>query len=374
MTNTQGCIRGAIVDRFCLNQLQSSRETWHIVIDLLGDRLPFRPGDSVGIWPKNSSLSVRELLEYFHRTAESPITDPVTGVSLPLVTWLTEVVDLNRVSSKLINLLIQTASSQDDRHLLATALSSGETFASFDVLSLLKTFVSHGVDLSHIVSGFFPILPRLYSISSGPSARDRQIELTVARVVHRYQDVCRPGLCSHYLIDEAPLHVPALTLFHQSTKHFIFPAADQTPLIMVGSGTGIAPFRAFMQEVELGAVPPPSCWLFFGEKRSSTDFFYEEFWGAHVAAGHLRMDLAFSQDQEHKIYVQHRMWEKRQELWKWMNNGATIMVCGNAKSMAKDVDACLAKIASSEGGLHEDESLRFLRSLRHQGRYLRDVY
>jgi sulfite reductase (NADPH) flavoprotein alpha-component len=143
---------------------------------------------------------------------------------------------------------------------------------------------------------------------------------------------------------------------------------------MVGSGTGIAPFRAFMQEVELGALRPPECWLFFGERKRTTDFFYEEFWTTQVSAGRLRLDLAFSQDQEHKIYVQHRMWERKKELWHWLEKGAMVFVCGNAKTMAKDVDACLANIATAEGNLSSEEAFRFLRDLRHKKRYLRDVY
>jgi sulfite reductase (NADPH) flavoprotein alpha-component len=363
-----------IVDRFCLNKHPSVQETWHIIIDIRNDRFPFRPGDSIGIWPKNTASSVQEMLSYFHLSPSSTILDPKKGSSHSIGQWLTQVVDLNRVSEKLITSLMQCASSHDDRHSLDQARASGETFEQYDVPSLLNRFVPHGVSLTDIAGAFLPIIPRLYSISSGPSVHGSRVELTVARVVRRFDTVVRHGLCSHFLIEEAPLHVPCLSLFHQPTKHFVFPTAAERPLVMVGAGTGIAPFRAFMQEVECGAVAEPKCWLFFGEKRSQADFFYEEFWNSHVAAGRLRLDLAFSRDQEQKLYVQHRMWENRRELWEWIDNGATIMVCGNAKSMAKDVDSCLAQIASTQGGLSEEESLRFLRQLHSHGRYLRDVY
>ena len=143
---------------------------------------------------------------------------------------------------------------------------------------------------------------------------------------------------------------------------------------MIGSGTGIAPFRSFMQEVELGAATPSASWLFFGGRKRSSDFLYEEFWTTHVESGRLRLDMAFSQDQEHKIYVQHRMWEQKSDIWQWINNGAVLLVCGDAKTMAKDVDGCLGRIIASEGSLSEEAALSRLRALHREKRYLRDVY
>ena len=366
-------IKGAIVDRYCLNKPGSSRETWHIVIDITGSHVPFRPGDSIGIWPKNPKLCVKELLSYFHLSSATAITDPRTKQSFPLSTYLEEVVDLNRASEHLVGLLREAATSNEDRHGICSALARNENFEGYDVLNLLQTFVPHGVSFYDIASGFLPITPRLYSISSGPTSSANRIDLTVARVHYECNGRPRIGLCSNYLVS-SPLGDASLRLFHQPSKHFAFPATSETPLVMVGSGTGVAPFRAFMQEVEVGAITAPPCWLFFGERKSTTDFFYEEFWNAQVSAGRLRLDLAFSQDQEHKVYVQHRMWERRAELWQWLDEGASILVCGNAKAMAKDVDACLANIAAAEGNLKHEAALRFLRDLRHQGRYLRDVY
>ena len=143
---------------------------------------------------------------------------------------------------------------------------------------------------------------------------------------------------------------------------------------MVGAGTGIAPFRSFMQECEARGEMPSRCWLFFREQRRDSDFFYEEFWKSHVEARSLYLSLAFSRDQEEKIYVQHRMWEERKKLWSWLQDGAAILVCGNAKKMAKDVDVTLVEIACMEGRMTKKQALQWIRDLHHQKRYLRDVY
>jgi sulfite reductase (NADPH) flavoprotein alpha-component len=367
-------VRGTIIDRFCLSKPGALKEIWHLVIEIVGSHLPFSPGDSVGIWPRNATAAVQEALHYFHLTPTSPVALSESGSVLPASTYFAEKVDLNSVPASFVQLCAGAAFSEEDRRTLASLHASGETFQGYDIPQFVQTFVPHGTDFDLVRQGLLPIRPRLYSISSGPSQGRHRIELTVARVAYVYDGRPRHGICSHYLTQEAPLHIPALTLFHQPSRHFSFPSDPKIPLIMVGSGTGVAPFRSFMQEVEQGVVEPSACWLFFGGRKRKLDFLYEEFWNAHVQAGRLRLDLAFSQDQGHKIYVQHRMWEQRKDLWQWLCDGATLLVCGDAKTMAKDVDACVAKIVSEEGALHEGEALRFLRSLRHERRYLRDVY
>ena len=373
MCNPENCIEGSVVDRYCLNKPGSSRETWHVVIQTAEKHLPFRPGDSIGIWPKNPEANVAKLLAYFRLDPLSTTTDPRTKQAVPVSTFLSERVDLNRLSPRLVALLCQTAYSHEDRQRISAALAAQECLEGYDVASFLLAYAPSGCSFHEIAERLLPMAPRLYSISSGPTQSPNRIDLTVARVHYECNGFFRLGLCSNYLLS-CPLHIRSLRLFHQPSKNFVFPREADRPLVMVGAGTGIAPFRAFMQEVDAGAVGLRPCWLFFGERKSATDFFYEEFWKTQVSAGRLRMDLAFSQDQEHKIYVQHRMWERRAELWQWINDGASVLVCGNAKTMAKDVDACLANIAASEGNFSAEESLRFLRDLRHQGRYLRDVY
>lgn len=368
MTSLPVC--GTIIDRFCLSKPGALKEIWHLVIEIAGSHLPFKPGDSVGIWPHNAQAAVQEVLHYFHLVP----TAPIHGSALPASSYLTHKVDLNVVSTSFVQRCTDAAFSEEDRRTLTNLHTSGETFQGFDIPQFIQTFVPHGMDFDAVHQALLPIRPRLYSISSGPSSGRDRIELTVARVAYVSDGRICHGLCSHYLTQEAPLRLPVLTLFHQPSRHFSFPSDPKTPLIMVGSGTGIAPFRSFMQEVENGVVEPSACWLFFGGRKRAFDFLYEEFWNAHVQAGRLRLDLAFSQDQAHKIYVQHRMWEQRKDFWQWLCEGASLLVCGDAKTMAKDVDACLAKIVSEQSACPEDEALRFIHTLRHQKRYLRDVY
>jgi sulfite reductase (NADPH) flavoprotein alpha-component len=200
------------------------------------------------------------------------------------------------------------------------------------------------------------------------------VHLTVARVQYQVSGKERRGVCSHFLCDQMDVENQKVGVYLQSTRDFRLPPSAEIPIIMIGPGTGVAPFRAFMQERMKKCVSYDKNWLFFGERHSKTDFFYEDFWKELVTARVLRLDLAFSRDQEEKIYVQNRMWEKKEDFWKWLENGAVIYVCGNASHMAKDVDAMLHAIVESEGKMPSDKAREFVKKLRHDKRYIRDVY
>lgn len=352
-------VHGALVDRYCLTKPGSSKQTWHVEIEFSGSRLQFRPGDSLGVLPKNPWRAVEALLDYFRISSETPFCDPRTGCTVPVAQWLRCGVEINRVSEK-----------------MAAHFGCGDRadYDGYDVLSFLQVFGSADVSFTDIAHLFVPMRPRLYSIASGPSMNGHRVDLTVTQVHFEVNGRSCYGVCSRYLTQEAPLGIPEMELFLQPTSHFIFPEDARTPVVMIGPGTGVAPFRAFLQEMEAGSVPKLPCWLFFGERHRATDFLYEDFWSKHVALGHLRLDVAFSRDQEQKCYVHHRMWEHRSELWQWLANSARIYVCGDATHMARDVDRCLINIASDQGGLSEMDALHFTRKLRAEGRYLRDIY
>jgi sulfite reductase (NADPH) flavoprotein alpha-component len=240
-------------------------------------------------------------------------------------------------------------------------------------LRLLSHFFPSGIQPSCFLSYLRPLLPRLYSISSGPSFDPAHLELTVAKACIGIGGALYSGVCSGYLIDEVPLGSTCLKMSYQPSKSFtLLPHSSNT--IFIATGTGVAPFRSLMQEYELIGAPLSKYWLFFGGRKRESDFFYEEFWNQHIERGYLKMTLAFSQDQEHKIYVQHRMWEERHALWEWIDNGASLCVCGNARTMAKDVEVCLQDIAKAIGGKTESQAADFLRDLRRAGRYRKDVY
>ena len=178
------------------------------------------------------------------------------------------------------------------------------------------------------------------------------------------------GVCSHYLCYRAPLNEPVIPVFVQPSRHFTLPEAScERPIIMIGPGTGVAPFRAFMQQ--------RTCtrnWLFFGERNQTCDFYYRTFWEEHISKGHLRLDSAFSRDQAEKIYVQHRLLERKKEVWQWIQEGAYLFVCGDASKMAKDVDQALQHIAQEEGKLDPLAARAYFKEMRKEKRYLRDVY
>lgn len=215
--------------------------------------------------------------------------------------------------------------------------------------------------------------PRLYSISSSPLAHPSEVRLTVS-VVRYTNDLGRnrKGVCSTYLADcadDGPVQV-----FVQRSPHFRPPADPATPMIMVGPGTGVAPFIGFLEDRRARGHTGPN-WLFFGEQRQATDFYYRQELEAYQASGHLdRLDLAFSRDQRNKIYVQDRMREHGPRLWQWLQNGAHFYVCGDAARMAKDVDQALAGIVATHGGMENDEAAAYVRRLAADKRYVRDVY
>ena len=362
-----------LVDRFLLNKSGASREAWHIVLEVPQGFPAFRPGDSIGIYPKNAASEVLPLLDYFNLQGDSSFVDK-KGRVYPVSLWLSECAEIGRVTTSLLKAIVREAFSSVDRERLSS-FSEGESeeiFAHYTLCRFLREYVPGGVSFSVVARHIPSLMPRLYSIASGPSQSQRGLELIVARVCYEHKGTVRRGVCSRYLIEGASPH-SEIRMFHNPTKHFLFPEQD-TPLVMVGAGTGIAPFRAYMQEVESRKFHPRECWLFFGERKSSADFFYEEFWKKQQRERRLKMALAFSCDQEHKIYVQHRMWEERKELWRWLDGGACLYVCGHAKKMAHDVEVCLFDIAREQGGLKDKLAEEWLVSMKQTGRYLKDVY
>ncbi len=217
-----------------------------------------------------------------------------------------------------------------------------------------------------------PLQPRLYSISSSPKEHPGEVHLTVSPVRYSFQGVPRRGVCSTYLADRCPGDEAAVYI--RTSSNFRPPSDPHTPMIMIGPGTGIAPFRGFLQERRaLGHTGPN--WLFFGEQHAATDYYYRDEIEQMRANGFLtELDLAFSRDQRHKVYVQHLMRERGSQLWRWLEDGAQLYVCGNADPMAKDVDRTLCDIAAQHGNLEPDAARAYVQALSADKRYHRDVY
>jgi len=328
---------GRVADRYCLNPGRP-RQTWHVVIET-DEKLPFKPGDSVAIWPKNHPEQVHALLDYFGIAEDTSLAHGKEMV--PAGELFSERIEINR---------------------------GPKSFEGYDLPTFLRTHYPKGLPIEEFQG--MPLRPRLYSIASG-SSFDKK-ELLVAQAQYECEHGMKQGVCSYYLTERAPIGKFDFSVSMHSPRKFCFPSS--MPLIMIGAGTGMAPFRSFMQEVEIGSISCPKAWFFFGEQQEEYDYFYRDFWESLKERGRLRLDLAFSRDQATKIYVQHRIWEQKKELWQWIIDGATIMVCGNAQKMAKDVDSILARIAMQEGKMDESTALSWLRSLHHENRYMRDIY
>ena len=352
-----------------LNKPGSEKETWHIDIDLADTDLDYSVGDCLGIFPANDP----DLVEAVLAALDAPPDFPIGGRTLR--EELTDGVALSPAPDmlfQLISYLTGGERKQKARRLAAGEDPDGDSGA-LDVLAALHKFPGIRPDPEAFIESLDPLQPRVYSISSSLRSHPGRVSLTVDAVRYEIDKRTRLGVCSTFLGGRiAP--GAKLRVYVQKAQHFALPEDPSKPIIMIGPGTGIAPFRAFLHERRAVSAPGRN-WLFFGHQRRDYDFFYEEELSAMRAAGLLtRLTLAWSRDSNEKIYVQHRMREVGRDLWSWLNDGAHIYVCGDALRMAKDVEAALVEIIAKHGGCAPAEAIRFLSELKAAGRYQVDVY
>lgn len=340
----------------------SSKDVRHVVIDLTDSGLSYSPGDSISLAVPNDPLLVDATL------AALGTDDAAVRAAL------TNELDIARPLDRTLDLMAGAA--VHPKHAAALrALSDGETGAEpadADLLDLLEAFPSARPPVADVLRSLPPLRPRLYSIASSQRVSPREVHLCVAVVRDTRRGRLRHGVASGFLADRATAH-GTIVAFIQ-TSHFRLPADARTPIIMCGPGTGIAPFRAFLQERAALGIKGRA-WLLFGERQRAHDFIYEAELKAWLADGTLsRLDVAFSRDQATKDYVQHRMAENSADIWRWLQTGAHFYVCGDAIRMARDVDAALRRIAMTEGKLDEAQARDWIVALARQGRYQRDIY
>ncbi|MBS4167893.1 sulfite reductase [Parachlamydia sp. AcF125] len=369
----------SIKERYSLCNPGSKKNTYHLVLDLKDSGISYAVGDSVAIFPQHDPELVDRTLKILNASGNEVIVDKRSQETLPLHAFLTTKVAITTVSRKLYT---ETAARQlqaDKKAQLSYLLQSENQ-------PLLKAYLEkHGLweflaehsevkwNLQELCDSLMPLLPRFYSIASSMKAVGNEMHLTVALPHALAETEVKRGVCTHYLCHLAPLNEPVIPLYIQAHHGFTLPENIHAPMIMIGPGTGIAPFRAFMQE-RTALKAPGKNWLFFGEWHRAHNFFYEGYWKELEAQGHLRLDAAFSRDQEQKIYVQHLLHEKGEEVFEWLQNGASLFVCGDAHRMAKDVEKTLKHIVSTHGNLDEPETEKYFKTLKSEKRYLRDVY
>lgn len=361
-----------LVDAHPLTRPGSEKDVRHVVFDLSTTDLTYEAGDSLGVYARKNPLLVQAVLDRLGASGEEMVG--FDGEALPLRQVLLAKVDIARPSDECIEFLASRAFNEEDvRQLIALSRGEGPArLAEADLLDLLMAFPSVMPSLPGLLKSLDRLQPRLYSIASSPKAHPREVHLTVSAVRWDGPDRQRTGVGSCYLADFAKAG-DVVPVFIQKSHGFGVPANDESPAIMVGPGTGIAPFRAFLEEREARNARGRN-WLFFGDQKRITDFLYEDQVADWQRRGVLtRLDTAFSRDQSEKIYVQHRMRENAAELWSWLEAGAHFYVCGDAKRMAKDVEDTLLQIAAEQGGKGEG-ARAWLDGLAKAGRYQRDVY
>ncbi|MFJ9943219.1 molybdopterin-dependent oxidoreductase [Streptomyces erythrochromogenes] len=351
----------------------SQKEVRQFAFDTRGGELAYEAGDALGVWPANGSGLVAEWLALTGLDPDESVTLP-DGDGMPLAEALRTRFDISRITPDLLRFVVARTGDRDLQRLLRPD-NKGELAKwswgrqAADVIGAFPVRAS----AAEWTGALKRLQPRLYSISSSPLAHPGEVRLTVSVV--RYANDAgrdRKGVCSTYLADcadDGPVQV-----FVQRSPHFRPPSGSATPMIMVGPGTGVAPFLGFLEDRRAKGHTGPN-WLFFGEQREATDFHYRPELEGFLSSGHLdRLDFAFSRDQRNKVYVQDRMREHGPRLWRWLQDGAHFCVCGDAGRMAKDVDRALHEIVAAHGGMDEEAAAAYVRQMAGDGRYVRDVY
>lgn len=347
-----------IVERTLLSRIGSSRQTYGVTLDLAGSGIVYEPGDALAVIPRNDPAFVELILEKAGRTGKERVIDPKTAHSLSLRQFLSERANLSRVTGRLVR-----------------ALKGGRERCARDrdVIDLLSDHLTKEISLETLVGSFAPLLPRFYSVASAQTKERDRVDLLVSRLTYKMGDKTREGVASRFLCRSAEVGRTPVAIYHHPNRMFTIPKDRNKPLIMVGPGTGVAPYRAFLQErLRQGATG--GHWLFFGERERAYDFYYEEFFSDLARKGVLRLDCAFSRDQREKIYVQDEMVRRADLIGEWIEGGAIIYICGDAHKMAKGVTKALREIVMEKKGLSEGGARDFLRTLRREGRLLMDVY
>jgi sulfite reductase (NADPH) flavoprotein alpha-component len=367
--------KAEVLENINLNGRGSNKETRHLELSLEGSGLTFEPGDSLGIYPENDPALVDMLLEELKWDPEENVTVNKHGDVRPLREALISHFEITVLTKPLLEQAAQLSNNEDLRELLSPG--NEEKVKAYlegrDLLDLVRDFGPWDVSAQEFISILRKIPARLYSIASSLSANPDEVHLTIGAVRYDAHGRERKGVCS-ILCAERLQPGDTLPVYIQHNPNFKLPKNPDTPIIMVGPGTGVAPFRSFMQEREETGAKGKS-WLFFGDQHFVTDFLYQTEWQKWLKDGVLtKMDVAFSRDTDEKVYVQHRMLEHSKELFEWLQEGATVYICGDEKNMAHDVHNTLIEIIEKEGGMSREKAEDYLADMQQQKRYQRDVY
>ncbi len=363
--------RAEVLENINLNGRGSNKETRHLEISLEGSGLTYQPGDSLGVYPENDPELVDLLLTEMNWDPEEAVR--VKEETVKLKDALSSHFEITVLTKPLVEKAAKL-SGNEELHQLALDSSRLKSYIDGrDLIDLVRDFKPWSSSAQEFVSILRKIPARLYSISSSFEANPDEVHLTIGAVRYDAHGRERKGVCS-ILCAERLQPGDTLPVFIQHNENFKLPENPESPIIMVGPGTGIAPFRSFMQEREENGAEGKS-WLFFGDQHFVTDFLYQTEWQKWLKDGVLsKLDVAFSRDDDEKVYVQHRMQENSRELFQWLEQGAAVYICGDEKNMAHDVHNTLIDIIEKEGGMSREQAEEYLADMQKNKRYQRDVY
>ena len=368
-----------VVENRLLSGPGCAKETRHLVVDTSGSGMRYKPGDSLGILPSNRPQEVDAILAALGARGDEEVVVPKAPAGVGLRAALTSRLALAGPTRRIVETLEAKAASPSERARLREILSpkAREHLAAWlherEFVDLLEEFPSARLRPQELVDHMRRLTPRLYSIASSPRVHPTDVHLTVAVVRYRTNGRDRVGVCSTYLADRVAVGATPMPVFVAHSP-FAPPEDGSRDAVMVGPGTGIAPFRGFVQDRAASGATGRN-WVIFGDQRKACDFLYEDEWSRCLRTGSLhRLDTAFSRDQEHKIYVQDRMRESAAELWRWIQGGAYFYVCGDAKRMAKDVDVALHEVIAGQGAMPHSQAIEYVKVMKKEKRYQRDIY
>jgi sulfite reductase (NADPH) flavoprotein alpha-component len=360
-----------VLENIAIVSRDSSKETRHVEIDLSGSGLKYQPGDALGFVPKNDPAVIEQLLETTGLSADAEVT--VKNETVQLSHALESRFEITIGSPRFVEQWAKLSEASELQALVSTDAAERVRYLEQNhIADIVRRFPVAGLQAEALLAGLRPLQPRLYSIASSQAAIDEEAHLTVAPVRYDLHGSSRGGVASTQIADRLQMG-DTVPVYIQENPHFRLPA-DDVPIIMVGPGTGVAPFRAFLQEREARAASGRS-WLFFGERNRRSDFLYQIEWQQWFKDGVLtNLDVAFSRDTAEKVYVQHRMLEQARDLYAWLEEGAHFYVCGDEKAMARDVHEALLRVIETEGGHSREAAEDYVRRLSTEHRYQKDVY
>lgn len=361
-----------VLENVVLTGRGSSKETRHVELSLEGSGLEYRPGDVLGVLPQNDPRLVAALLDRLDLAAETEVE--LKKEKLSLREALSNRFEITAATPRFIEQWAEIAGSEELRELSSSERAKERLafLGGHHVIDIVDRYPVGDLEVEQLLVGLRPLQPRLYSIASCLEAAPEEVHLTVSTVRYDLHGTERTGVTSGHIagLTEEGATVP---VYVQSNEHFHLPA-DDAPILMIGAGTGVAPYRSFMQEREVRGITGKS-WLFFGERNFRSDFLYQTEWQDLFRSGVLdQLDLAFSRDSAEKVYVQDRLRRRGREVYSWLEDGASVYVCGDATHMAPDVHAALVEVISGHGGLDAEGAEEYLSEMRRSHRYRLDVY